>query len=145
MGKYVLLLAAPTVMSDGTTQPIGTPVERISWDGVTPYQPAGYTVVPDTGQVCYIPVVTPPPPSPLMPLPQYMILVPQAIRLGMWSKMASDTTLADNYNAWMNVVVADGGIVDVAHPALATLLNYCVSKSYMTQVQVNALLAVPPT
>jgi hypothetical protein len=80
-----------------------------------------------------------------MPLPQYMTLVPQAIRLGMWSKMVSDTTLADNYNAWMNTVVANGGIVDVTQPALATLLNYCVSKSYMTQAQVNALLAVPPT
>jgi hypothetical protein len=142
MGNYVLLLAAPTVMSDGTTQPAGTPVERITWDGVSPYYPAGYTVVPDTGQVCYSPVVAP---SPLMPLSQYMTLVPQAIRLGMWSKMVSDTTLADNYNAWMNVVVVNGGIVDVTQPALATLLNYCVSKSYMTQAQVNALLAVPPT
>ena len=85
------------------------------------------------------------PPSPVMPLPQYMAMVPQAIRLGMWSKMVSDTTLADNYNAWMNGVVANGGIVDVTQPALATLLNYCVSKSYMTQAQVNALMAVPPT
>ena len=145
MGQYVLLLAVPTVMSDGITQPIGTPVERIAWDGVTPYNPPGYTVVPDTGQVCYVPVVAPLPPSPLMPLPQYMAMVPQAIRLGMWSKMVSDPTLADNYNAWMNGVVANGGIVDVTQPALATLLNYCVSKSYMTQAQVNALMAVPPT
>jgi hypothetical protein len=145
MTVYVLLLASPTVMSDGTTQPTGTPVGRVQWDGVTPYHPAGYTVVPDTGQVCYIPAVVPLPSSSLMPLPQYMILVPQAVRLGMWSKMVSDTTLADNYNAWMNVVVVNGGIVDVMQPTLATLLNYCVSKSYMTQAQVNALLAVPPT
>lgn len=57
----------------------------------------------------------------------------------------SIVTVADNYNAWMNVVVMNGGIVDVTQPTLATLLNYCLSKSYMTQAMVNALFAVPPT
>ena len=43
------------------------------------------------------------------------------------------------------VVVFAAGSIDVTQPTLATLLNYCLSKSYMTQAMVNALFAVPPT
>ena len=62
MAKYVLQcnLAQGCVAADGTTQPNGTYMELISWDGVSPYHPAGMNVVPYTGQTIYVPAAPAP-------------------------------------------------------------------------------------
>lgn len=59
---YVLVCGpAPCTAPDGTTQPAGTALGRILWDGHAAYTPpAGEQVVPDTGQAIY----QPPPPHP---------------------------------------------------------------------------------
>lgn len=56
MAVYVLIATVPWNASDGTTQPIGTVMNRILWDGVTPYTPPqGFTAVPDNGHPIYNP------------------------------------------------------------------------------------------
>ena len=55
---YLLMCAQPgCTASDGTTQPAGTALNRILWDGKTPFAaPPGELVVPDDGRPIYTPV-----------------------------------------------------------------------------------------
>ncbi len=57
-GTYVLqcALAQGCVAIDGTTQPLGTYLQKIRWDGASPYHPAGMNVVLYTNQTIYIPI-----------------------------------------------------------------------------------------
>jgi hypothetical protein len=55
---YVLVCATSCVASDGTTQPAGTALGRVVWDGAATFHPTGMNVVADTGQALYTP--TPP-------------------------------------------------------------------------------------
>lgn len=53
--------------ADGTMQPLGTFLQKIEWDGSSPYAPRGFSVVPYTGQVIYLPKAPPTtPPSPVL-------------------------------------------------------------------------------
>lgn len=55
-GTYVLQCTAPCVASDSTSQPAGTYLQKIEWDGVTPYNPPGFAVLPYTNQTIYQPI-----------------------------------------------------------------------------------------
>ena len=53
---YLLVCVATCDPGDFTVQPPGTAIERIEWDGVTPYNPGPlYTVIPDDGRPLYQP------------------------------------------------------------------------------------------
>jgi len=54
-GTYVLQCTTPCRASDGTTRPIGTFLQKVEWDGVRPYAPPGFNVVPYTNQTVYQP------------------------------------------------------------------------------------------
>lgn len=59
--NWAVVCTATCVALDGTTQPSGTTIEEISWDGVSPWTPPPNThAVPFTGQSVYQP---PAPPS----------------------------------------------------------------------------------
>jgi hypothetical protein len=54
--SYAVVCSAPCTAQDGSTQPIGTVVNRIVWNGLAPWTPPPNTVVvADTGQVVYSP------------------------------------------------------------------------------------------
>ena len=58
---YAIVCAAPCVASDGTTQPAGTALAAIAYDGRAPYTPPPNTaVVPYAGQTIYVPATPAP-------------------------------------------------------------------------------------
>jgi hypothetical protein len=100
----------------------------------------GMIVQSYTGQTIYQPVVH----TTLMPFHQFLGLLTQAQRQGLWGVMVSDTIFADDWWAWVAVVAENNGVVDTNQPIFLTLMAYCVSKSYLTQTQANELIALTP-
>ena len=60
LSSWAVVCTAPCIASDGTTQPTGTTLMKIWWDGVAFWPPPPNTqVVPDTGQTVYVPPSSP--------------------------------------------------------------------------------------
>jgi hypothetical protein len=120
-------------------QAVGTTIERVPWDGATPFAPPGIILVPYTNQTVVIPAYVP---GPTMTFAVFYARLTPTQRKGLWSKMVSDTTLADDWWAFVGDVAGNGGIVDVTHPQIIALGNWCVTQSYLTAPQEAALLAL---
>lgn len=129
------------IASDGSTQAAGTIVGGpLIWNGTANWSPpAGQIAIPYTGQIVYAPVA---PVATTMPFPQFLGLLTVAQRKGLWGIMVNDTGFADLWWQWIADVGSNGGMVDTSHPTLAALLTYCVGKSYLTQAQMNLLMAL---
>lgn len=127
MQTWILTLAAPMVMPDGTTQPAGTAVERIVWDGKTPYTPAaGLALVADTGQTVFVPA--PPVPTTIASL-AYIQRFTSAEQTAL---MAADPLWA--------VLTAAAGTIDVTNALLLTEMAAAVTAGLLTQARSTQIL-----
>jgi hypothetical protein len=139
--SYVLVCADAVTYPACVQAGAGTAINRVQWDGVTTWTvPNGLSADADTGQAIYAP---PAPAATTMPFTEFYGRFTTVQRTGLWSKMVSDTTLADDWWAFMGVVSQNGGIVDPTTPQVTTLAAYCVTKGYLTAAQATALLAPP--
>lgn len=132
MGQYVLLLTAPTVMSDGTTQSAGTAVTEFVWDGIAQYTPPrGTSIAPYTGQTVFVPAQPPP-----------TIITSLAFIQRFTS--AEQTTLIAANPLWA-IMIAAAGFIDVTDQLLLTNIAAAVEAALLTQSRSNQILnlAVP--
>ena len=129
---YVLqcALAQGCVAADGTTQPQGTYLAQISWDGVSTYQPAGLNVVAYTGQTIYVPAA--PVPS---ALPGWQV----------WARFtAAEQAAVMAYTACgycgTIITVATNPYVSAADPTIQGYFATLVSKSLLTSARATQIL-----
>lgn len=125
--SYDMVATGPYQEPDGTIQPAGTCVGRVSWDGVTPYSPPSVTLNADPQQTapCYSPVIAPVQQT-IIPSGQFFERFTPAEQAAIWGDavrtpavgvglqhgMASgQIDLADPVTkAWVDQLVTDGDI-----------------------------------
>ena len=123
--SYVLVCASPCEV-DGTTQPAGTALSRVIWDGSTPFAPPGMNVVPDTGQTLYTPTLSAP-------------TTISALAFIQRFTAAEQTALMAANSTW-GVMIAAAGTIDVTNALLIAQMQAAVTAGALTQARVTQIL-----
>lgn len=127
MREYLIVCTSPYLASDGTTQPVGTAINRVMWDGVTPYSPGlGLSLVPDDGRTIY---------QPAMP-------VPTTIGALAFIERFPPATLAPLMaaNPVWGVLIAASQTINVTDPTLLGYMHAAVASGALTQAQMTQVL-----
>jgi hypothetical protein len=132
-GNYVVVCTAPCVADDGTTQPAGTVLNRITWDGHAPLGlPAGLAVQPDTGQARYDPTK----PNTVISASDFIarFTIPEQVAIA----TAAQTNAS--IGVWQTKLAA-ATTVDLTDPAVKAALDELVTAGLLTQARETAILA----
>lgn len=134
--SYLLVCGQPgCTASDGTTQPAGTALNRILWDGRTPFSaPPGELVTPDDGRAIYAPKV--PHPTTILSIAfldrftaaeqgavqQAAAAAPTTLGVGLTTGLAAGTIdlTSPTLKTWMDGLVSAGAITAARETAIVT-------------------------
>jgi|GEM_PF-5715900 hypothetical protein len=130
-------------MPDGSTQPAGTPVQRILWDGESAWTPpAGLNVVEDTGQALY--AAPPPPPSAVLSTAAFLARLTLDEQGALWQ-----AALASVINVGALPTIGVGlqaglaaGQIDLTTVDTATWIAALVTAGVLTAARAATILAV---
>ena len=130
--SWAVICTAPCIAQDGTTQPAGTVVQKIWWDGVSNWTPpANAQVVPDTGQTLY----TPPPVAPTTI--DSLDFINRFTTAEQTALMAADPL-------W-GVQIAAAGMITVTNPQLLTEMQAAVAAGALTKARMTQVLNLAVT
>ena len=127
--SWAVVCTASCTAPDGTTQPAGTVLGKIWWDGAAAYPPcsaATTACVADTGQAVYAPPAPPP------------TTIGALAFLRRFSAAERAACLAAN-PAW-GMQIAAAGTIDVTDPTLIADLAAAVAAGALTQARVMQVL-----
>jgi len=118
-GQYVVICTAPCVASDGTTQPVGTVLNRIlASPGFVPG--SGLSIVTDAGQTAYAPPVAVPT---VITTAQYVARFAPSERTAIMATPAS-------LNLWLTLLAYTS--IDVTDPQVTAGVAALVSANLLT-------------
>lgn len=134
--RYLLVCGpASCIAPDGTTQPAGTALNRVLWDGATRFaMPAGEQAVPDDGRTVYQPPAPRPTtitaiafldrftPAEQAAVQQAAAAAPATLGVGLTTGLAAGTINLTSVamKAWMDGLVAAGAITAARETAILT-------------------------
>lgn len=136
--SWAVVCTTPCVASDGTTQPVGTVLQKVWWDPATPWKlPANTQVVPDTGQAVYTP---PPPPITVIASEDFFSRFTAA------EQQAIMTAAQTNWqvNLWLARATA-AGTMDVTSPSVTAGMAQLVSAGLITSSRSSQIVDLKQT
>jgi hypothetical protein len=129
-GNYVVTCTIPCIVSDGTTQPAGTVLNRIVADST--FRPgAGLSIVPDTGQAVYalsVPALT------VIPTAQYVARFTA-------SEQSAIIAAPAGLELWLTLLAYPS--VDLTNPQVTAGVAALVSAGLLTSTRATQILTLP--